>query len=135
MTNHIFPACEAMASPIRAERDLCANALCSSSEIALMLRVVVEAVCILPCYAAIGGQAKLPGAMRMIAVASFPFEQWAIDNQCDVTPAVVPAKNRVYADRQTQVAFDVWNAGKQHAPTASIGELKKEAAGIAMVST
>src|SRR5580693_8158332 len=48
--NHIFPACEAMASPIRAEMDLCANALCSSSEIALMLRVVVEAVCILPCY-------------------------------------------------------------------------------------
>src|ERR1035441_10900562 len=48
MTNHIFPACEAMASPTRAERDLCANALCSSSEIALMLRVVVEAVCSAP---------------------------------------------------------------------------------------
>ena len=40
-----------MASPIRAEMDLCANALCSSSEIALILRVVVEAVCILSCYA------------------------------------------------------------------------------------
>src|ERR1700689_2009882 len=55
--NHIFPACEAMTSPIRAERDLCANAPCSSSEIALMLRVVVEAVCIPPCYAGIGGPA------------------------------------------------------------------------------
>src|ERR1700729_3688037 len=45
--NHIFPACEAITSPIRADVDLCANALCSSSEIALILRVVVEAVCIL----------------------------------------------------------------------------------------
>jgi hypothetical protein len=37
-------------SDTRAEGDRCANALCSSSEIALMLRVVVEAVCIPPCY-------------------------------------------------------------------------------------
>ena len=58
MTNHIFPACEAMESPTRAEKDLCANALCSSSEIALILRVVVEAVCIPPCYSGMHGQAN-----------------------------------------------------------------------------
>ena len=75
MTNHIFPACEAMAPPIRAERDLCANALCSSSEIALMLRVVVEAVCILSCYAGIGGRANSGLAPVMIGVAASPFER------------------------------------------------------------
>src|SRR5580692_10512236 len=40
--NHIFPACEAMASPIRAETDLCAKPLCSSSDIALTLRAIAE---------------------------------------------------------------------------------------------
>src|SRR5580698_5645133 len=47
--NHIFPACEAMASPIRAETDLCAKALCSRSEIALTLRAVAEGFSIPPC--------------------------------------------------------------------------------------
>src|ERR1039458_653894 len=64
MTNHIFPACEAMTSPTRADRDLCVNALCSSSEIALILRAVVEAVCIPPCYSGMHGRAKIVVARR-----------------------------------------------------------------------
>src|SRR5580704_10943285 len=70
--NHIFPACEAITSPMRADRDLCANALCSSSEIALMLRVVVEAVCILQCYAGIAGQANRHPATVIIGIAVSP---------------------------------------------------------------
>jgi hypothetical protein len=72
---HILPACEAMASLIRAERDLCANALCSSSEIALMLRVVVEAVCIPPCYWAMPKSGRVP-AIQPISASKF--------NICDI---------------------------------------------------
>jgi hypothetical protein len=34
-------------------------------------------------------------------------------NGYDIFPAVVPTANRTYADRQTQAAFDAWNAGVQ----------------------
>jgi hypothetical protein len=61
-----------MTSPVRADRDLCANALCSSSEIALMLRVVVEAVCILQCYAGISGHANRHPAAAIIGIAASP---------------------------------------------------------------
>jgi hypothetical protein len=39
------------------------------------------------------------------------FEQWAASRGYDIAPAVLPAENRLYADRQTQAAFDAWNAG------------------------
>jgi hypothetical protein len=44
---------------------------------------------------------------------SYPntFERWVTDNLCDITTAVLPAENRVYADPQTQAAFDAWNVG------------------------
>ncbi len=45
----------------------------------------------------------------MIAPASCPFEQWAQDNGYNTAPAVLPAANRAYADRDTQAAFDAWN--------------------------
>src|ERR1700683_2637855 len=91
-----------MASPIRAERDLCANALCSSSEIALMLRVVVEAVCILQCYAGRRMWIKTHSPRALHDRPATSFERFATDNQYDT--AVLPAENRVYADRQTQAA-------------------------------
>ena len=47
--NHIFPAFEAMTSPMRAETERPASAAASSSHIALTLRAVAEGVSILPC--------------------------------------------------------------------------------------
>jgi hypothetical protein len=37
-------------------------------------------------------------------LAPSPFKCWAVDRQYETAPAVVPAENRVYADRQTQAA-------------------------------
>ncbi len=39
------------------------------------------------------------------------FAQFAIDRQYNVAPAVLPAPDRIYADRHTQEAFEIWNAG------------------------
>jgi len=50
----------------------------------------------------------------MIDLASSPFDQWAIEHQYDIAPAVLPTEIRAYADRQTQAAFDAWNAGTAH---------------------
>src|SRR5580692_10254858 len=75
MTNHIFPACDAMASPIRADRDRCARALCSSSEIAFMLRAVVEAVCIFPCYFGMHGRANTVAAAVSTGIAASSLPQ------------------------------------------------------------
>jgi hypothetical protein len=47
-------------------------------------------------------------------LAPNPFEQFASDNQYDITPAVVPAENRVYADRQTQAAYEAWLDGARY---------------------
>jgi len=49
----------------------------------------------------------------MVALAPSPFERWAADRQYDLTPAVLPAENRVYADRHTQDAYEAWTAGAQ----------------------
>jgi len=49
----------------------------------------------------------------MIALAPSPFEQWAQDNGYNIAPAVLPAPNRTYADRDTQAVFDAWNAGAE----------------------
>jgi hypothetical protein len=47
----------------------------------------------------------------MIAPAPSPFERWAVDRQYDIAPAVLPTPHRVYADRQTQAAYEAWTAG------------------------
>jgi len=41
------------------------------------------------------------------------FEVWARCRGYDIGPAVVPSDIRQYADRETQAAFDAWNAGAQ----------------------
>jgi len=69
----------------------------------------------------------------MISLAPSPFEVWAEREGYNIAPAVLPAPNRTYADRDTQAVFEAWNAGKKHALTATIGELKAEAKGIAVV--
>jgi hypothetical protein len=48
--------------------------------------------------------------LRLIDAAAH-FEDWAKDHGYNTAPAVLPAANRVYADRDTQAAFDAWNAG------------------------
>ncbi len=50
----------------------------------------------------------------MIALAPFPFERWAKDHGYDAVPAVLPAPNRTYADRDAQAVFDAWNARGSH---------------------
>ncbi len=47
----------------------------------------------------------------MIKEAPSPFELFAADRQYDLAPAVVPAPDRVYADRQTQAAYEMWQHG------------------------
>lgn len=47
----------------------------------------------------------------MIALAPSPFEVWAASEGYDTSPAVAPTPDRRYADRQTQEAFDAWDAG------------------------
>ena len=46
----------------------------------------------------------------MMTASHSPFEQWAQDNGYNTAPAVLPAANRTYADRDTQAVFDAWNA-------------------------
>jgi hypothetical protein len=46
-----------------------------------------------------------------VSLAPTSFEQWASQHGYDLAPAVLPAADRVYADRGTQAAFDAWNAG------------------------
>lgn len=47
----------------------------------------------------------------MIALAPSAFELWAKSEGYDTAPAVLPAADRIYADHQTQAAYDAWNAG------------------------
>jgi hypothetical protein len=47
----------------------------------------------------------------MIALVPSPFEAWAVAHGYNIAPAVVPAPDRRYADRDTQAAFDAWDAG------------------------
>jgi hypothetical protein len=42
------------------------------------------------------------------------FERWATANQFDIAPAVLPAPDRVYADRNTQAVYEAWMAGGAH---------------------
>lgn len=46
-----------------------------------------------------------------VAVAPSAFELWASANGYDTAPAVLPVADRIYADQQTQAAFDAWKAG------------------------
>jgi hypothetical protein len=69
----------------------------------------------------------------MTALASSPFEVWAAREGYNTAPAVSPSDIRIYADRDTQAVYEAWNAGKQHSLKATIGELKAEANGIAVV--
>ncbi len=46
--------------------------------------------------------------MRLI---DSPFQEWAAARQYDLSPAVSPEETRIFADRQTQAAFDAWEAG------------------------
>jgi hypothetical protein len=43
-----------------------------------------------------------------------PFDVWAKREGYDIAPAVSPIPARTYADRDTQAAFDMWNAGAAH---------------------
>ena len=43
---------------------------------------------------------------RIVNIAPSQFEIWAPTHGYDTAPAVLPAANRVYADRDTQAAFD-----------------------------
>jgi len=55
-----------------------------------------------------------PLIRNSLALAPTPFERWAIEHQYDITPAVPPALDRVYADSETQAACKAWAAGAQH---------------------
>ena len=50
----------------------------------------------------------------MIALTQSAFERWAADNGYDIAPDTLPVENRVYADHDTQAAFDARNAGAGH---------------------
>jgi hypothetical protein len=52
---------------------------------------------------------KVPDQIAL-AIAPTAFDDWARTRGYNVAPAVLPAPDRIYADRQTQEAFDVWNA-------------------------
>ena len=45
-----------------------------------------------------------------LAIAPIAFDEWARTRGYNLAPAVLPAPDRIYADRQTQEAFDVWSA-------------------------
>ena len=47
----------------------------------------------------------------MIAPTPSPFEVLAKSKGYDLAPAISPIPTRTYADRATQDAFDMWNAG------------------------
>jgi hypothetical protein len=50
----------------------------------------------------------------MITLAPSPFELWAHVNGYNTAPAVASSDLRTYADRDTQAAFEAWNAGAAH---------------------
>jgi hypothetical protein len=45
----------------------------------------------------------------MMSLTPSPFELWAKREGYNIAPAVLPAPNRAYADRDTQAAFEAWN--------------------------
>jgi hypothetical protein len=49
----------------------------------------------------------------MITLAPSPFEQWAASHGYDISPTVLPGAICQYVDRDTQAAFEAWNAGAQ----------------------
>jgi len=49
-----------------------------------------------------------------IRLARSPFDQFASDRGYDVALAVLPAPDRVYADRQTQAAYEAWLDGARY---------------------
>ena len=51
-----------------------------------------------------------------LALTPTAFEQWAGTRGYDLAPAVLPAPHRIYADRQTQEAFEAWTAGREGRP-------------------
>ena len=62
-------------------------------------------------------EADIPARDRSsknLRLISSPFEQTAIALGYDIAPAVSPISTRIYADLQTQTAFDMWNAGAAH---------------------
>lgn len=48
---------------------------------------------------------------KSVKLAPSAFELWAYANGYDTAPAVLPAADRLYADRLTQEIYDAWNAG------------------------
>ena len=47
----------------------------------------------------------------MIALARSPFEVWAAREGYNTAPAVASSDLRTYADRDTQAAYEAWQAG------------------------
>jgi hypothetical protein len=47
---------------------------------------------------------------KKLKLAPSPFEAWEIREGYDIAPAVLPAANRTYADRQTQVVYEAYKA-------------------------
>ena len=45
-----------------------------------------------------------------LAIPPTAFDEWASTRGYNLAPAVLPAPDRIYADRQTQEAFDAWSA-------------------------
>jgi hypothetical protein len=88
-----------------------------------MLRVVVEAVCILPCYSARRMQPNKTRSLHTLMVLGpSPNEQPALDNQCDVTPTVLATADRVYSDRNAHAALEPISG--QLARWAAFAEMK-----------
>jgi hypothetical protein len=50
----------------------------------------------------------------MITLAPSPFDLWATREGYNIAPAVSPCPLRQYADRDTQKAFEAYNAGAAH---------------------
>ncbi len=64
----------------------------------------------------------------MISLALSPFEIWAKREGYNIAPAVLPAENRIYAERDTQAAFDAWNGcGRYFARMLTESTLETEA--------
>jgi len=52
---------------------------------------------------------KIPEQIS-VAITPTAFDEWASTRGYNLAPAVLPAPERIYADRQTQEAFDAWSA-------------------------
>ena len=48
---------------------------------------------------------------KAVKIALYSFEVWATHEGYNTGPAVFPSELRTYADRDTQAAFEAWNAG------------------------